>query len=217
MCLLGGRSGRGGYISGSNMSNQTTKYRRKFRSATFTAAAWSALAMLLSAAILLPGCFRNGDMAYAYMPENARASAVEGVAVKPVQNNREATEAFYLVNEERLRKGMQALSRRADLDAVAYAHARDLARMNRLSHTSSDGRQLENRLARLDWEWAGENLARNKGFDLPAAEAVKGWIASPKHYENMFRPDYSQSGMAALYDPDTGFTYFVQIFIIPVN
>jgi uncharacterized protein YkwD len=112
---------------------------------------------------------------------------------------------------------MQTLRRRADLDAVAYAHARDLVRMNRLSHTSSDGSQLEHRLARLDWEWAGENLARNKGFESPAGEAVRGWIASPRHFENMFRPDYSQSGMASLYDPDSGFVYFVQVFIIPAN
>ena len=114
-------------------------------------------------------------------------------------------------------RGMQPLTRRPDLDTVAYAHARDLIRMNELNHVSSDGRKLENRLDRLDWEWAGENLARNKGYEYPAREAVKGWIASPKHFENMFRPDFSETGVAALYDPDSGFTYFVQVFIIPVK
>ena len=169
-------------------------------------ARWLAAACLL---LLLPGC-ELGD-------EGGRDSSVKGVSVKPVPSDRAAHEAFRLVNDERGRRGMQALARRADLDAVAYAHARDLMRMNRLSHTSSDGRQLENRLAKLDWEWAGENLARNKGFDSPAREAVKGWINSPKHFENMFRPDFSQTGMAALYDPESGFTYFVQVFINPVG
>ncbi len=165
----------------------------------------------MTAAILcFAGCLDGGGDA----PD--RDSAVRGVSIKPVRSEREAMAAFALVNNERARKGIQSLRRRSDLDAVAYAHARDLMRMNRLSHTSSDGRQLENRLARLDWEWAGENLARNKGFESPAHEAVKGWVASPKHYENMFRPDFSEAGMAALYDPDSGFTYFVQIFIIPV-
>lgn len=164
----------------------------------------------MAATVCVAGCFGGGE------DDLERDSAVKGVSIKPVRNDREAGFAFDLVNDERARKGMQTLKRRGDLDAVAYAHARDLMRMNRLSHTSSDGRQLENRLAQLDWEWAGENLARNKGFDSPAQEAVKGWIASPKHYENMFRPDYSETGMAALYDPDSGFTYFVQIFIIPV-
>ncbi len=166
--------------------------------------------LIVAAALCLSGCFVGDDDA------RERDSAVKGVSIKPVRNDREAMAAFDLVNDERARKGMRTLRRRGDLDAVAYTHARDLMRMNRLSHTSSDGRQLENRLARLDWEWAGENLARNKGFDSPSQEAVKGWIASPKHYENMFRPDFSEAGMAALYDPDSGFTYFVQIFIIPV-
>lgn len=154
------------------------------------------------------GCGMPGETA-------TRDSDVRGVSVRPERAERDAQEAYRLVNDERARRGMQTLRRRADLDAVAYTHARDLMRMNRLDHTSSDGRQLEHRLAKLDWEWAGENLARNKGYASPAAEAVQGWIASPRHYENMFRPDYSQTGMAALYDPDSGFTYFVQVFIIP--
>lgn len=172
---------------------------------------FAALAVSAAVLLLFAGCFFAGDDGY------GRDSGVMGVAVQPFENNQEAAEAFRLVNEERARRGMQTLRRRQDLDQVAYAHARDLIGMNRLSHTSSDGRQLEHRLARLDWEWAGENLARNKGFESPSREAVKGWIASPKHFENMFRPDYSESGMAALLDPSTGFTYFVQVFIIPVR
>ena len=145
------------------------------------------------------------------------ASSVKGVAVKPIRSETEARKAFYLVNEERIKRGMVPLTRDPDLDAVAMDHARDLMRMNRLSHTSSDGKMLENRLKHLEWDWAGENLARNKGFESASAEAVRGWIASPKHYEIMFRPDFSQTGMAAILDPDTGFTYFVQVFIIPVS
>lgn len=171
----------------------------------------SVLTVIAVVVLTLSGCFTSGSGSY---PPD---SGVMGVAVQPMQNNQEAAEAFRLVNEERARRGMQVLRRRQDLDQVAYAHARDLIGMNKLNHTSSDGRQLEHRLARLDWEWAGENLARNKGFDSPSHEAVKGWIASPKHFENMFRPDYSESGMASLFDPATGFTYFVQIFIIPVR
>lgn len=171
----------------------------------------SALTFAALTLLAVQGCFAPSGGGY------QGNSGVMGVAVQPLQNGPEAAEAFRLVNEERARRGMQILRRRQDLDQVAYAHARDLVGMNKLNHTSSDGRQLEHRLARLDWEWAGENLARNKGFESPSHEAVKGWIGSPKHYENMFRPDYSESGMAALFDPETGFTYFVQVFIIPVR
>ncbi len=185
------------------MNRTSFPSRRAARSRAAAAVSAAAACALLLA--FLPGC-----------GENRRASAVQGVSVRALPSDRAAQEAWRLVNEQRLRRGMRALVRRADLDAVAHAHARDLLRMGRLSHTSSDGRQLENRLAKLDWEWAGENLARNKGFDSPAREAVRGWIASPKHYENMFRPDFNQTGMAALYDRDSGFTYFVQVFITPV-
>jgi uncharacterized protein YkwD len=174
---------------------------------------WLAVACLT---LLSPGCVLD-DSAQNGGSGERRNSSVKGVSVKPVQSSRAAGEAFRLVNDERARRGARTLTRRPDLDAVAHAHARDLMRMNRLSHVSSDGRQLENRLARLDWEWAGENLARNKGYDSPAREAVKGWINSPKHYENMFRADFTQTGMAALYDPASGFTYFVQVFITPVE
>ncbi|MDR1611918.1 MAG: CAP domain-containing protein [Planctomycetota bacterium] len=146
-----------------------------------------------------------------------RASAARGAPARPIPNRAEADDAFRAVNRERIRRGLLPLVRRPDLDAVAQLHARDLAAMDRLSHISSDGRQLERRLSGLDWVWAGENLARNKGFDHPAAEAVRGWLESPRHRENMFRPDFSQAGVAALYDPADGFTYLVQVFIIPAG
>ncbi|MCC8189099.1 MAG: CAP domain-containing protein [Planctomycetes bacterium] len=145
------------------------------------------------------------------------SSSVQGASSKSFRDEASARDIFTRVNEERATRGMRPLTRRPELDAVAQTHAQDLIRMNRLSHTSSDGRKLENRLENLEWEWAGENLARNKGFDTPAKEAVKGWIGSPKHFENMFRPDFSHTGIAALYDADSQFTYFVQIFTVPVD
>lgn len=170
--------------------------------------AGAAVCLLIAGCLFLAGCAGGGGT-------GGRSSSVKGVATRPVRDEEAARKAYELVNEERRKRGMAPLGRRTDLDAVAYAHARDLLRMNRLSHVSSDGRLLENRLDRQSWIWAGENLARNKGFTSPPAEAVRGWIASPKHNENMFRPDFRQTGMAAIQDPGSGFVYFVQVFIVP--
>ena len=179
-------------------------------------AARSRLLAILLLLPLLSGCFpAGGDSGSSRQRDSSVKGASSSRKVSP--SSRDAQEAFRLVNDERSKRGMQSLGRRADLDAVAYAHARDLVRMNKLNHISSDGRQLEHRLGKLEWELAGENLARNKGFDSPAREAVKGWINSPKHFENMFRPEFSQTGMAALYDSESGFTYFVQVFIVPIR
>lgn len=170
----------------------------------FTAPA--ALSSLAACALALGGCLS---------PPNGKVGQVKGISTKPIRNRDEAASAFSHVNQERMERGLLPLTRRADLDEVAYAHARDLAAMRKLSHVSSDGRQLENRLDKLDWIWAGENLARNKGFESPSREAIEGWIDSPRHRDNMFRPDFTQTGLAALYDPSDGFTYLVQVFIIP--
>lgn len=165
-------------------------------------------AVAISCLALLAGCGR-------FDTSEPRSSSVKGVSVRPVRADPAAREAFELVNMERTMRGMTTLVRRPDLDAVAVDHARDLMRMNQLSHYSSDGRALEHRMAKLNWSVAGENLARNKGYPSPPREAVRGWIASPSHYRNMFRSDFSYTGMAALYDPESGFTYFVQVFTIP--
>ncbi|MDR0361975.1 MAG: CAP domain-containing protein [Planctomycetota bacterium] len=166
---------------------------------------WTALIAAAACLMFLSGCPQLRE----------RISSVGGMSSRPIPNRDESDKAFRAVNRERIRVGLLPLARRADLDEVAYQHARDLAEMDRLSHISSDGRQLEHRLVGLDWVWAGENLARNKGFDNPTIEAVRGWIESPRHRDNMFRPDFSQTGVAALFDPSDGFTYLVQVFIIP--
>ncbi|MDR2391006.1 MAG: CAP domain-containing protein [Planctomycetota bacterium] len=145
----------------------------------------------------------------------SRASSVKGVSARLLQDDSAAYEAYRLVNEERRIRGLPDLVRRPELDRVAARHARDQLWMGRLSHTGSDGSRLESRLSSLDWIWAGENLARNKGYGSPTREAVRGWIDSPRHRDNMFRPDFTHTGVASIRDPDTGFTYFVQIFIIP--
>ena len=164
------------------------------------------VALLAATLFILAGC--SGTT-------GSRASSVKGMSTRLPRDDLAAAEAYLLVNEERRVRGLPDLIRRTDLDAVAARHVRDQLRMGRLSHIGSDGSRLENRLSSLDWIWAGENLARNKGYDLPTKEAVRGWINSPRHRDNMFRSDFTHTGVASIRDADTGFTYFVQIFIIP--
>jgi uncharacterized protein YkwD len=129
----------------------------------------------------------------------------------------ETDRTFLAVNNERVRCGVPPLARDRGLDQVASQHARDLAKMNTLSHTGQRGQGLEKRLEHLEWVWAAENLARNKGFEDSGAEAVRGWLASPRHAENMLRTDFTTSGMAVLRDGESGFVYFVQVFIVPMS
>ena len=180
--------------------------------------AWPACLGLAACLLLLPGCPPYADVA-ASSWSRSETGDVSGGRSREIRrlppDEREAGRVFAAVNLERMRHGLTMLTRSRDLDAVAYRHALDLVAMGRLSHSSSDGRQLEHRLAHLNWVWASENLARNKGFENPTAEAVSGWLMSPRHRVNMLRPDVSQTGIAVVRDPNSRFTYIAQMFMIP--
>ncbi len=158
------------------------------------------------------GCFPDSQ---GNEPQSPRSAVKPAISVRARVDEREAARAFDAVNAQRLAADLTPLVRRRELDDAAYQHALDLVRMGQLSHVSSNGALLEQRLGHLRWIWAGENLARNAGFDDPVAEAVRGWLNSPLHRANMLRPDFSLSGMAAVREPVYGFIYFVQVFIVP--
>ena len=122
---------------------------------------------------------------------------------------------FDAVNRERLARGHPPLVLRADLTEVARRHNRDMVRRGELSHADSDGRRLEERLGRRGWVSAGENLARNKKFDDPVSEAVRGWINSPAHAANLFNPEFRETGIAVQANPKDGWLYFTQVFVTP--
>ena len=44
------------------------------------------------------------------------------------------------------------------------------------------------------WLWAGENLALNRGFSDPLAEAIRGLMASPTHRANILATDFTHMG-----------------------
>lgn len=187
------------------------------RQAAFTA---------LAAVLLLPGCLEQqvvSSRPVASTPPSMQAAqsapAVQAIAGKRASrlppDLAESRRAFTLVNQERLRIGLPPLMRRADLDEAARLHALDQVRMNKLSHFGTNGSQITNRLAHIPWINAGENLARNKGFNDSSGEAIRGWLASPSHRSIMLSTEFSYSGMAVVRDPETDFIYFVQVFINP--
>ncbi len=176
----------------------------------------------LAAVVLLPGCLEQQVVstradARPSPPGSAQQPpSIAGKRAARIQTDQaETRRAFTLVNQERLKIGLPPLMRRADLDEAASLHAVDQVRMNRLSHFGSNGSQITTRLAHIPWINAGENLARNKGFNDPSGEAVRGWLASPSHRGIMLSPDFSYCGMAVVRDPETDFVYFVQVFINP--
>src|SRR4051794_728290 len=90
------------------------------------------------------------------------------------------------VNAFRSVHGLSRLRESRALDAAAYAHSSQMARLGFFSHRSANGRPFSQRIAtyypaRGFRRWsAGENLVYGSP-ELVAAQALKLWLASPPH------------------------------------
>ncbi len=131
-----------------------------------------------------------------------------------------ASRALELVNAARARPRVcgtrkfaatNALVLDATLGRVAEAHARDMTRQRRMSHTGSDGSSAAERVTRAGYAWrvVAENVASGQSS---AEEVVQTWLESPGHCANLMNPEVREMGMAFSFDAssDAG-TYWVQV------
>jgi uncharacterized protein YkwD len=106
----------------------------------------------------------------------------------------------------------EALKLDPTLARVAEAHARDMMRHNRMSHTGSDGSNAADRVTRAGYPWraVAENVASGQ---TSAEEVVQTWLQSPGHCVNLMRPDLREMGVAYAFDPSSeAGTYWAQVF-----
>ncbi|WP_259069748.1 CAP domain-containing protein [Mucilaginibacter sp. X4EP1] len=97
-----------------------------------------------------------------------------------------------------------------NLEIAAKGHAYDMAEENYFSHTSKDGRNLEDRVVQAGYYFkgyrsfaVGENIAMGQ---QSIAEVMQGWIKSEGHCKNLMNPAFKEVGIA-LYN-----NYWVQDF-----
>jgi uncharacterized protein YkwD len=96
------------------------------------------------------------------------------------------------------------------LEFAAIAHAQDMADQNYFSHTSKDGRSMQDRIIKAGYTFQGfrsfmigENIAEGQ---LSIAEVMRGWFKSEGHCKNLMNPGFKEVGIA-LYN-----NYWVQDF-----
>lgn len=125
-------------------------------------------------------------------------------------------ETFKRINRIRKEHSLGKLDRRADLDAVALAHSRDMAVRAYLSHETPEGRGTGDRirLAGIEFSQLAENLASNHRTDDPVDHAVVGWMHSPGHRKNILEGAYTHTGIGVAVSDD-GTVYFTQVFLRP--
>lgn len=106
-----------------------------------------------------------------------------------------------LSNRARKDNGLQPLRMHPNLEALAQAHARDMALRRYFSHDTPDGL--------LSWDrWmaimppyvnnASENAARGQET---AQEVIDQWMSSPGHRRNLLNPDFEWTGVGVYFDP----------------
>ncbi len=107
-----------------------------------------------------------------------------------------------LVNTERTKIGLAPLAENTLLDAAAQEHAADMVQHKYFSHTSQDGRSMEDRINSTGYSKPpchcsytmslGENIAM--GFESPT-EVMQAWMHSPEHKDNILRDSFKEIGV----------------------
>jgi uncharacterized protein YkwD len=108
------------------------------------------------------------------------------------------TRLFDLTNEARQKFGLKAIRYSPELAAVACRHCSDMAGRDVLSHVSSSGASLEDRLVGAGFYFSAgaENVSRS--FSAPAEEIHRALMRSPEHSKNILDPKLDTIGIGAV-------------------
>ena len=138
---------------------------------------------------------------YDKAPKGALADRDYSHAVLNADAAREA------INKYRKEQGLKPLQLNAALVGAAKAHAKDLAKWDRISHFGSDGSSPWDRVKRAGYnaKLAAENVGTGQAsFE----EVLKGWKDSPGHNKNLLLSDAEHMGIALVHEPKTEFKTF---------
>jgi uncharacterized YkwD family protein len=106
-----------------------------------------------------------------------------------------ATQVFNLVNQERAKAGLNALTNNSALSAMALDKAKDMYNNNYFDHNSpSYGSPFDMmKTYGIQFTYAGENIA--KGQQSPQ-EVMTAWMNSQGHRDNILNSHFTKIGVA---------------------
>lgn len=142
-------------------------------------------------------------------PDN-NASTTEEDTKKPEtdsENLSYAEQVVKLVNEERAKVGLHALTIDTNVTAAANIRAKEI--VTSFSHTRPDGRKFSTVLTDngIRYTGAGENIAWGQ---RSPEEVVSAWMNSEGHRANILNAKYTKIGVGYL--NASGRNYWVQLF-----
>jgi uncharacterized protein YkwD len=119
------------------------------------------------------------------------------------------------INAQRVAAGLPVLQLDPNLVMVSRERSEDMAKNGYFAHVSPTGDTAFSIMDRygIPYAWAGENLARNNyPDDESVAVALREWMASQGHRENILNPHYSTVGVGAAED-GAAMKYFTLVFV----
>ena len=135
----------------------------------------------------------------------------------PVHANTVSLErvAFNVLNQKRAENGLSPLAWNEKLAGVARLHSHNMAEFSFFSHKGLDGKMAAERANQMglgQWRSIGENLAFSHGFQDPVAHAVRLWLDSPAHRQNLLDGNWRETAVGIAVAED-GSYYFTQVFL----
>ncbi len=124
-------------------------------------------------------------------------------------------QVFAAINRFREENHLVPLSMAKDLAGVARRHSQDMAARDYFNHVSPDGTTMRKRVVGFgitNWNRLAENLAMNYGHPDPASVAVKGWLNSSGHRQNILDQDLTETGIGVAVDAK-GRIFLTQLFV----
>ena len=162
--------------------------------------------------ILISVFFSNGSIfAHSYISEPAFIESFESSSLA----SRLERSVFNLVNQERQKRNLKVLQFDSRLAKVARAHSIDMADENYFSHYDRDGGTIVDRARYFKikrWRRIGENLFTCRGYENPAAIAIRGWLKSRSHRKNMLGRNWDSTGIGIAFSEE-GDVYITQVFM----
>lgn len=143
------------------------------------------------------------------------SAATDGYFRNALSLGGEETRIFELINRERQKKRLRDLEWDDRLADVARSYSRKMAREGFFDHYDNDGKTVADRVSMAKvkgWSKIGENLFYCDPLDEVAAFAVRSWMGSPTHRQNILDPAWSGTGIGIAVSRDGGI-YITQIFI----
>jgi len=163
------------------------------------------IGIALLAGVLLAALQRPSIEAAAPPPLRDAAGCPHSGAV-PTRSHIEQTRTaiLCLLNKERARHGLPALTQNTVLERASQLHSEDMGRRNFFAHSNPEGADSGSRMELAGYPrvgtWLGENLYWGEETAGTPVRAVRGWMHSPGHRANILKPEFAEVGVGVAYD-----------------